>query len=198
MRTPQWTHAAARPFLLQTIVSTISVALLVSCSVPDGPDTVETTTPPSPDAVEASESVDMPITLNGPGQLLPVSATADIKGLVFELEVARTAEQQALGLMFRSELPDNRGMLFPFESPRRANFWMKDVPVPLDMVFLRNREVIAIAASVPPCPAMPCPSYGPGNQIVDMVLELRSGRAAEIGLQEGDSVVVNALPAEAP
>ena len=95
--------------------------------------------------------------------------------------------------MFRSALPDNRGMLFPFSSPRRTSFWMKDVPVALDMVFIRSGEVIAIAPQVPPCPAEPCPSYGPDGQIVDMVLELRSGRAAEIGLQPGDTVTISPL-----
>ena len=62
------------------------------------------------------------------------------------------------------------------------------------MVFIRNGEVIAIAPSVPPCPELPCPAYVPGNELVDMVLELRSGRAAEINLQAGDSVVVSELP----
>ncbi|PZO47556.1 MAG: DUF192 domain-containing protein, partial [Phormidesmis priestleyi] len=95
-------------------------ALLVSCSVPDGPNPGDTVTLPT-DSTTADASP--PITLNGPGQLLPVSATAEIKGKTFELEVAQTNQEQALGLMFRSALPDNRGMLFPFSSPRRTSFW---------------------------------------------------------------------------
>lgn len=175
---------SAFPFLM--------CALLVSCSIPDGPDPTSgegyAGSDPSASAVDQADEPE--ITLNGPGQLLPVTATAEIKGLMFELEVARTPQEQALGLMFRSDLPDNRGMLFPFETARRTSFWMKDVPVALDMVFIRDGEVIAIAPSVPPCPDLPCPSYGPGNEIVDSVLELRSGRAAEIGLQAGDSVII--------
>jgi hypothetical protein len=151
----------------------------------------ETSTVPS-----AETSTAPSITLNGPGQLLPVSATAEMAGEVFELEVTSTPQQQALGLMYRSELPANRGMLFSFASPRRARFWMKDVPVPLDMVFLRNGEVIAIAAEVPPCQAEPCATYGPDGEIVDQVIELRSGRAAEIGLAEGDTVTIRALNAD--
>lgn len=131
------------------------------------------------------------ITLNGPGQILPLTGTADIKGQTFDLEIAATPQQQQIGLMFRSELPANRGMLFPFSAPRRANFWMKNVPVPLDMVFLRDETVVYIAAQVPPCVADPCPSYGPGDQIVDTVLELRSGRAAELGLVPGDTVTLS-------
>ncbi len=182
MPTPHWPRYAALPLLLS--------ALLTSCSMPDGPNPEATTSMPAPET-RAEE----PITLSGPGQLLPVTATAEIKGEMFDLEVAQTQQQQALGLMFRSALPDGRGMLFPFDPPRRTSFWMKDVPVPLDMVFIRGGEVVAIAPQVPPCPALPCPSYGPPDQTIDHVLELRSGRAAEIGLQAGDAVIIRELPA---
>lgn len=177
-----WPRYAALPFLFS--------ALITSCSVPDGPNPEAASPMPAPEARAAD-----PITLNGPGQLLPVTATAEIKGEMFDLEVAETQPQQALGLMFRSALPDDRGMLFPFDPPRRTSFWMKDVPVPLDMVFIRGGEVVAIAPEAPPCPALPCPSYGPNDQIIDQVLELRSGRAAEIGLQVGDTVMIRSLPA---
>lgn len=193
MRLFQWTSKAARSWvgctaLVTTLVATLSVTL-VGCSMPDGPP------PPADDPATEAAPAATPaeITLNGPGQLLPVTATAEMRGKTFELEVAKTSAQQSLGLMFRSELPDNRGMLFPFSSPRRTSFWMKDVPVPLDMVFLRNGVVVAIDQA-PPCRADPCPTYGPDNQIVDQVLELRGGRAAEIGLESGDTVAITALP----
>lgn len=141
---------------------------------------------------QSEETAAAEITFTGPGQLLDISAIAQIKDQTFQLEVAQTPQQQALGLMFRSELPKNRGMLFPFPNPRRASFWMKDVPVPLDMVFLYAGEVVDIITA-PPCTAEPCDTYGPGNQIVDQVLELRGGRAAEIGLEVGDAVVIQPL-----
>jgi len=175
-------------------MATLSV-MLVGCSMPDGPPQPADDSATDDSATEAAEPAAMPveITLNGPGQLLPVTATAKVQGKTFELEVAQTSAQQSLGLMFRSELPDDRGMLFPFSSPRRASFWMKDVPVPLDMVFLRRGVVVAIAQA-PPCRTEPCPTYGPDNQLVDQVLELRGGRAAEIGLQSGDAVAITASP----
>ena len=163
--------------------------VLASCSMPEEPTLDQT-----PNEVSSPPSNESAITLNGPGQLLPVTAIAQMQGETFEIEVAKTADEQSLGLMFRSALPNNRGMLFPFSPPRRVSFWMKDVPVALDMVFLREGRVVAIAPEVPPCPTLPCPSYGPDNQIVDQVLELRSGRAAEIGLQVGDTVSIEALP----
>lgn len=129
------------------------------------------------------------------GQMLPITAQANIKGTVIDLEVAATRQQQAMGLMFRPELPGNRGMLFPFAQARIARFWMKDVPVALDMVFLRNGKVIAIADSAPPCDTKPedCPLYGP-NTFVDSVIELRAGRARELALQVGDLVRIEHLP----
>ena len=121
--------------------------------------------------------------------MLPIAAEATIAGEIVELEVARTPTQQALGLMFRPALPDNRGMLFPFDPPRPVGFWMKNVPVSLDMIFLLEGEVKEIAANVPPCTHEPCLTYGPATPI-DLVLELRAGRAAQLGLQVGDRISI--------
>lgn len=127
------------------------------------------------------------------GQMLPISAHAEIKGQRILLEVARTPMQQQIGLMYRTSLADNRGMLFPFNPPQPVSFWMKNTKIPLDMIFLREGRVQAIAANVPPCTADPCPSYGPQNAIIDHVLELRGGRAAELGLKAGDRITIKLL-----
>ena len=125
------------------------------------------------------------------GQMLPISAVAIVpNGTEIQLEVARTPEQQAQGLMYRPALPDNQGMLFPFPAAQPVRFWMKNVPVPLDMVFLQNGVVQYIQDSAPPCISEPCPTYGPSVPI-DMVIELRSGRAAELNLRDGDRVKIN-------
>ena len=124
------------------------------------------------------------------GQNLPISAIAEVAGQEILLEVARTPRQQALGLMFRDPLPDYRGMLFPMARPRPVSFWMKNVPGPLDMVFIYNGVIQAIEANVPPCAGDPCPTYGPGSQLIDQVIELRGGHAAELGLEVGDAVVI--------
>ncbi|MBD2580015.1 DUF192 domain-containing protein [Oscillatoria sp. FACHB-1406] len=120
------------------------------------------------------------------GQVLPIEATAVLGGETIELEVARTSAQQSLGLMFRDRLPDNRGMLFPFTPAREVGFWMKNVPVGLDMVFVRQGVIRAIVTA-PPCTDDPCPTYGPAEPI-DGVIELREGRAEELGLKIGDGV----------
>jgi len=127
-------------------------------------------------------------------QQLPIGARVVMGGATIELEVARSPREQAIGLMYRTHLPDDRGMLFPFEPAQPVSFWMKNVAIDLDMIFLRGAEVVAIAANVPPCTRNPCPLYGP-EVPVDGVIELRGGRAAELGLQAGDRLQIDFLEA---
>lgn len=164
--------------------------LLIGCAA-SGPDNASAETPlksgellPPPPSITSSS--------NNLGQMLPITAQVEIGGEQISLEVARTREQQAMGLMYRTSLAPNRGMLFAFNPPQPTNFWMKNTKIPLDMVFLRNGEVKAIAPNVPPCTADPCPSYGPGV-LIDQVIELPGGRAAELGLKVGDQLNITFL-----
>lgn len=103
----------------------------------------------------------------------------------FTVEVARTADQQARGLMFRSALAPDVGMIFPMNPPRVASFWMKNTLIPLDMIFVRADGTIArIAAQTVPYSLDPVESGEP----VAAVLELAGGRAAELGIAEDDRV----------
>jgi len=122
-------------------------------------------------------------------QKLPITAQVEIGGETIELEVAKTPQQQAIGLMYREAIPPNRGMLFPMNPPRVPRFWMKNVEVPLDMIFVREGQVAAIAHQVPPCEDDPCTTYSP-NVLIDQVIELQGGRAKELGLEIGDSISV--------
>jgi uncharacterized membrane protein (UPF0127 family) len=103
----------------------------------------------------------------------------------FDVEIAATLEQQARGLMFRREIAPNGGMIFPYDPPQDVSFWMKNTLVPLDMVFIRADGTIArIAASTTPLSLDAVPAGEP----IAAVLELRGGRAAELGIREGDLV----------
>ncbi len=126
------------------------------------------------------------------GQSLPISAQFIVGDRVLGLEVAKTTEQQATGLMYRTTLADDRGMLFEFNPPQPVRFWMKNVSIPLDMIFIKDGRVKAIAAAVPPCNTTPCPTYGPGIPI-DRVVEVRGGRAKELGLKVGTPVEIKFL-----
>ena len=158
--------------------------LLIRCSQQTPAKSPNITVSPTPAAVKNL------------GQELPISSVATIpNGTQIQLEVAQTPQQQAMGLMHRPALPDNRGMLFDFVLPQSVSFWMKNVPVPLDMVFLRKGVVQYIASSVPPCTKEPCPTYGPKTPI-DQVIELRSGRAAELELKKGDKVTIRSVKSQ--
>ncbi|BAZ13605.1 hypothetical protein NIES4071_54440 [Calothrix sp. NIES-4071] len=127
------------------------------------------------------------------GQQLPITAVAVLpSGVKIELEVAKTPEQQQMGLMYRPALPDNRGMLFDFREAQPVSFWMKNVPVKLDMVFMHKGVVEYITASAPPCTTESCPTYGP-NKLIDQVIELRAGRAGELKLKVGDRVDIRSI-----
>ncbi len=107
----------------------------------------------------------------------------------FTVETAKTEEDQQRGLMFRTDIPKDGGMLFapypPSGPPREANFWMKNTPRPLDIVFIRPDGTIArIAENTVPQSETPIPSGEP----VSAVLEIRGGRSLDLGIAEGDRV----------
>lgn len=103
----------------------------------------------------------------------------------FAVELAQTPEQQAKGLMFRTELAPDAGMIFPFDPPRPASFWMKNTVIPLDMIFIeRDGTIQHIAANTVPYSIDPVASRGE----VAAVLEIAGGRAEQLGLAVGDKV----------
>ena len=103
----------------------------------------------------------------------------------FIVEVARTPDEQAQGLMFRNSVPPDRGMIFPYDPPVQVSFWMKNTLVPLDILFIGPDGTIGrIAANTTPMSLDPVPSIDP----VSAVLEIAGGRAAELGIREGDKV----------
>jgi uncharacterized membrane protein (UPF0127 family) len=126
-------------------------------------------------------------------QKLPVRAQFKHNGQQILLEIAITPEQQALGLMYRERLEPNRGMLFPFEPARPVSFWMKNMRTAIDMIFVHENKILAIFPKVPPCTTPRCPTYGPDG-LVDSVIELAPGRAAQLGLKVGDTLIVRLIP----
>ena len=111
---------------------------------------------------------------------------ATVRGVFhFKVEVADTDATREKGLMFRKALAADRGMLFDFKAPRPVAFWMKNTLIPLDLLFIApDGHVISIARNAVPLSEAPIPSGGATLG----VLELRGGRAAEIGAEPGDMV----------
>ena len=108
----------------------------------------------------------------------------------FKVEVARSVAEQARGLMYRTNIPADGGMLFaPFPPeggpPREARFWMHNTPSALDIIFIRPDGTIArIEANAPAFSEDTIISGGP----VSAVLEINAGRAAALGIAPGDKV----------
>lgn len=111
-----------------------------------------------------------------------------LKGQRFTVELAETAEKQALGLMFRDSLAADHGMLFLFPAESRRSFWMKNTRIPLDILYFdADLRLVSVAADARPCRTPRCPSY-PSAGPAMYVLELNSGKAAELGVQPGDTL----------
>ena len=128
-------------------------------------------------------------------QQLPLSAQWCLAGqpqTCIDLEVARTPQQQSLGLQRRPPLPPLRGMWFPFAVPTPTRFWMHLTPEPLDMLFVSQQQVVAVVTEAKPCMHLPCRSYGP-DVPVDGVIELAGGAAARLGIGVGTPVQIRPL-----
>ncbi|MGL4758353.1 MAG: DUF192 domain-containing protein [Patescibacteria group bacterium] len=107
------------------------------------------------------------------------------KQIDFEkLEVARSVEEQAKGLMYRNELCQRCGMLFVFEPPTKLNFWMKNTFVDIDIIYL-DKEKKVIERIVRPEKNNDFRTY-PSKSIANFALEIPSTRADELNIKEGD------------
>ena len=118
-------------------------------------------------------------------QVIPLTVTNAAKQHRFRVELARTGEEQSRGLMFRTALGPDEGMIFPMDPPRDASFWMRNTVIPLDLIFIGpDRRILNIAANAVPYDERPLASIGP----VSAVLELAGGKAAVLGIVPGDKV----------
>lgn len=121
-----------------------------------------------------------------------VSSTIEIHGKPLSLELARTPSEQAQGLSGRTSFDSDQGMLFVFAATGTYPFWMKDMYIPLDLIWIQDRKIIGIERNLPP-PApgqMPVTVYPPFS--VNAVLELAAGGTDRYQLKIGD--VLTSLP----
>ena len=118
-------------------------------------------------------------------EVAPLTITQGTAVHRFQVEVARTTAEQAQGLMERTELAPDRGMIFPFPAPKFAAFWMHNTLIPLDMIFIRaDGSIDRIAENTIPQTDTPVASGGE----VAAVLELGGGTAQRLGIDESAMV----------
>jgi uncharacterized membrane protein (UPF0127 family) len=101
------------------------------------------------------------------------------------VEIAETPEEQARGLMGRTELDADAGMVFLVEQPVATSFWMKDTLIPLSIAFWDERGRIHTILDMEPCRSDPCPSYFP-RQPWSAALEVNQGFFADNAVKVGD------------
>ena len=118
-------------------------------------------------------------------EVIPLTVESNGKRHAFRVEVARSDAEWNKGLMFRTAMGANEGMIFVGRAPQPASFWMKNTVIPLDIVFVgTDQRILNIGANAVPYSLAPVPSIGP----VIAVLELNGGRAAALGIGPGDRV----------
>jgi hypothetical protein len=147
---------------MRALITALALSLALSLALP--------LTACGRDGREATDEATIPLTIAMAGQTHN-----------FRVEVARTPEEQEKGLMFRTSLPADGGMLFPFPKPKIASFWMQNTVIPLDMIFVRaDGSIDRIAENTIPESLEPVVSGGE----VAAVLELAGGTSAKLGLDE--------------
>lgn len=148
-----------------------AAALLIACS----PQPAAQATPAQAEAAHPVSGL----------KVIPLTVTTASGRHRLRVEVAASSEEQARGLMFRTEMGADEGMLFPRNPPDVASFWMKNTPLPLDIIFIgTDRKVINVAANTVPYSLEPVGARG----VTAAVLELNAGRAAQLGIEPGSKV----------
>jgi len=106
----------------------------------------------------------------------------------FSVELATNSSQQAHGLKFRKHLEHSQGMLFIYKVEDKRSFWMSDMCIPLDIIWMnKNREVVFIKKDAQPCTDNKCLIITPNKKAM-YVLELNSGISEDINLKVGDAL----------
>lgn len=121
-----------------------------------------------------------------------MAATPDVElhGQTFSVELATTDAARQHGLMDRTKLAADHGMLFVFAASAPQAFWMKNTLIPLDILYFDDsRKLVSMQLDVPPCKADPCPIY-PSHGAARYVLELAAGTVRRIGAKVGDQLTI--------
>jgi uncharacterized protein len=113
---------------------------------------------------------------------------------IFQVEIANTPEKREIGLMYRKELEPGRGMIFIFPRQLPQSFWMKNTPLPLDMIFIsREMKIVGIVEQAVPFSLDPRGVSTPSQ----FVLEINAGLAKRYGIRPGDQVRFEGIEAAA-
>jgi uncharacterized protein len=120
----------------------------------------------------------------------PLSITTSNANVAYNLEIADTDLERSAGLMFRQDFPKDRAMLFDFGQTRAVAMWMKNTPLPLDMLFVdATGLVVGVAQNTVPQSLDVISAPGP----IRYVVELNAGQAAANSIEPGARLVHPAI-----
>jgi uncharacterized membrane protein (UPF0127 family) len=119
--------------------------------------------------------------------LLPKTPIAEINGHIFSLYLAKTQDEQSVGLAKYNKINQNQGMLFLFQKADNYSFWMKDMQFPIDIIFIENNKVVDVFQNVPVSLNDNLPVYTTKTK-ANKVLEVNAGLAKKYGIKVGTEV----------
>jgi len=114
-----------------------------------------------------------------------------INGQAISVEIAKTPEQQEIGLKGRDKLNNGNGMLFVFKDKRYYNFWMDGMKIPIDIIWIDDNKIIDITKNAPVPADLNNPDIFTPISEVNYVLEVKAGYADKENIKIGDSVEMN-------
>lgn len=114
-----------------------------------------------------------------------------INNVSFMAGVADTAKKQEIGLSGKSDLPEDRAMLFPFEKPGYYHFWMKNMKFPIDILFISSGKIVTIYEDAKPATDNEPPQIYSSQEPADTVLEIKAGISRKNNIKVGDSVTIS-------
>jgi uncharacterized membrane protein (UPF0127 family) len=134
-------------------------------------------------------------TTSAPASLASVAIDTGGRKVLFRVEVAVTPEEHARGLMYRSQLADDAGMVFVFEQPSIQRFWMKNTLIPLDMIFIgKDHTIVGVVENAAPETETERMVGAPSQY----VLEIGGGLSAKLGIHRGEPVDFQNIPLPSP
>lgn len=133
---------------------------------------------------ESQESGKLNIAFKKQGTLSFLSTAGDTISAI-DIEIANTDELRTRGLMYRSSLPENGGMLFVFDEEDMQSFWMKNTYVSLDMLFVnRENKIVTIRPNTEPLKEWSYASTAPAMYVI----EVNAGYCSRNNVEEGDKI----------
>lgn len=119
--------------------------------------------------------------------------TVTINGHNLQVTVADSREEQEIGLSETESLPQDQGMIFLFEKPDYYAFWMKDMKLPIDIIYIKNNQIVTILNNAQPPKEEESPIVYTPTEPSDKVLEINAGLSEKYDFKKGDIVKIENL-----